>query len=122
MVEEVFGQLLGHALGEGGDQGTFVAFDADLDFFHQVVHLVVGGAYFDDGVEQPGGADDLVDYNTLGAYQLVFRWGGTHVNGLWSHGFEFVESQRTVVACGRQTETIFHEVLLTRPIATIHGP
>ena len=51
VVEQVFCQFFGHALGKGGDEGTLSLLNAELDFFHKVVDLVVGGAYFDDGIE-----------------------------------------------------------------------
>jgi len=122
VVEEELGELLGHALGEGGDEGALAALDAQLDFLHEVVDLVVGGAHLDGRVEQAGGADDLVDDNAFGAHQLVVGGRGADVNGLRRQGFELVEGERTVVAGGRQAEAVLDEVLLAGAVAAIHGP
>ena len=39
-----------------------------------------------------------------------------------NHTVKFLEGERTVVEGGRQSETIFHQVLLSGSIATIHRP
>ena len=41
VVQEVFAEFLGHPLRECGHEYAFVAFDALLYLFHQVVDLVV---------------------------------------------------------------------------------
>ena len=81
-----------------------------------------GGTYFDDGIEQSGGTDDLFDHDTFGAYQLVVGGGGTDIDDLTGEGFELVEGEGAVVTGGRQTETIFDQVLLTGTVSSIHGP
>ena len=57
---QVVGELLGHALGERGDENTLPALDAQADFLQHVIHLVGGWAHFDFGVDQPRRAHNLV--------------------------------------------------------------
>ena len=59
VAREVFGQLLCHSFGQGGDQDALVVFHTYPYFIHEVVHLVPARAYFDYRVEQAGRADDL---------------------------------------------------------------
>ena len=60
---EVFGQVLGHLFGEGGDERAHAAGGDVLDFRHDVVDL--GGAIGGDGadfnrrIDEAGRADDL---------------------------------------------------------------
>ena len=50
VVQQIFRQFFSHSFGEGGDEGTLVLLDAYLDFFHQVVYLVVAGTHLNNGV------------------------------------------------------------------------
>ena len=59
----VVGQILGHALGQGGHQHALTGLGALADFRQQIVNLVLGGADFDLGVHQPRGTDDLFDHH-----------------------------------------------------------
>ena len=63
----VAGEVFGHALGEGGDEDAFVALGAVADFGEQVVDLAFDGADFDFGIDEAGGADDLLDDDAGGA-------------------------------------------------------
>jgi hypothetical protein len=63
----VAGEVLGHALGEGGDEDALVAFGAVADFGEKVVDLAFDGANFDLGIDEAGGADDLLDDDAGGA-------------------------------------------------------
>ena len=66
-VPVVFGQVLGHALGQGGDQDPLAPAPARCaDLLQQVVHLVGGGLDLDLGVHQAGGPDDLLDHGARG--------------------------------------------------------
>ena len=65
MVEEVLGQFLGHAFGESDHEGALVALGTHENLFHEIIDLVEAGAYVDDGVEQAGGADELLHDDTF---------------------------------------------------------
>ena len=64
----VAGEVLGHALGEGGDEDALVALGAVADLGEQVVDLAFDGADFDFGIDEAGGADDLLDDDAGGAW------------------------------------------------------
>ena len=60
----VVGEVLGHALGEGGDEDALVYGGAVADLCEEVVDLALDGADFDLGVREACGADDLFDNHT----------------------------------------------------------
>ena len=60
-VAEVVGEVLGGAFGEGGDEDALAALDALAAEFDGFVDLAFEGFDGDDGVEEAGGADDLLD-------------------------------------------------------------
>ena len=74
VTREVFGQLFGHPFGQGGDKDTLVAFYTNAYFVHEVVDLVLAGAYFNHRVEQAGGADDLFGEDPPAKFELEFCW------------------------------------------------
>ena len=121
MPEQVLGKFLCHALGDGGDKHTLLAFYAKLYLLHEVVYLVLGWAHLYPWVEQTSGSYKLLYHNALALLQLVVGRCGRYVYGLWGKFLELVELKRTVVLGGRQTETIFHQVLLSCLVATVHG-
>ena len=94
---------------------------ARQDLVQEVVDLVLRRAHLNLGVEQSGGADELLHHNTLGLLQLVVGWRGRHVDHLMDHVVKLLEAQWAVVEGRRQAETILHKVLLAGAIATIHG-
>ena len=61
LLDEVVGEVLGHLLGERRDEHALVPLDALLDLADEVVDLAVHRPHDDLGVDQPGGADDLLD-------------------------------------------------------------
>ena len=60
-LEQVVGQVLGHLLGERGDQHPVAAFGPLVDLRQQVVDLALGRLDDDLGVDQAGRAHDLLD-------------------------------------------------------------
>ena len=82
VVQQVLGELLGHALGEGDHEGALVALGTHEDLFHEVVDLIERGAHVDDGVEQACGADELFGHDTLALDELVVGRGGAYVDDL----------------------------------------
>src|SRR5690606_15552010 len=81
LLEQVVAEVLGHLLGEGGDEDPLVALDALVDLADEVVDLALGRAHDDLGVDQPGGADDLLD-DRGGDLELVGAGGGRHEDHL----------------------------------------
>ena len=59
----VVGQLLGHPLGQGGDQHPLPLRHGLSYFMEQVVHLIGRRPHFDHRVDQAGRADDLLDHH-----------------------------------------------------------
>ena len=72
---QVGGQVLGHALGQGGHQDALAALDAHAHLLEQVVDLPLGGLDHHLGVHQARGADDLLD-DAVGTPRLVGARGG----------------------------------------------
>ena len=60
-IAEVVGEVFGGAFGEGGDEDALAALDALAAEFDGFVDLAFEGFDGDDGVEEAGGADDLLD-------------------------------------------------------------
>ena len=105
MVEEVFRELLCHALGEGGDKHALFFLGPFLNLIHQVVYLVLGRTDFYLWVQQSGRTDKQFDDNALCLAELVIGRSGTDIYHLVYQTVELVKFQRTVVEGGWQTET-----------------
>ena len=118
---EVFAHLFGHSLGDGGDEDALVAFDALLDFFHQIVYLIGGGADFNDGIEEACGTYELFDDEASALLEFVFFGGSRDVYGLRGEALKFFEGEGAVVACGWESESVVDEVSLARLVASVHG-
>ena len=54
-VEQMVGEVLGHALGERGDKHALMAGGADLYLVQQIIDLTAHGTHVDLGIEQAGG-------------------------------------------------------------------
>ena len=121
MVQQVFGQLLGHTFGQCGDQDTFFALGALQDFVQKVVNLVFAGAHIDFRIEQSRGTNDLFYHDPFGLLQLIVGRGGRYVDGLMEHVVELFKAQWAIVKRRRQAESILYEILLAGPVATVHG-
>ena len=59
-IFEMLRKVLGHTLREGRDEHALLFGDALVDFFNEVVNLVVSWAYFDFWIEEAGWANDLL--------------------------------------------------------------
>ena len=60
-LHQVVGQVLGHLFGERGHQDPLAAVRPRPDLVDEVVHLAFRRPHLHLGVEQAGGADDLLD-------------------------------------------------------------
>ncbi|MNX88672.1 hypothetical protein D3C86_1206500 [compost metagenome] len=125
LLVHVFGQVLGHLLGQGGDQGAVARAGGGLDLVDDVVDLVTGGAGdgadLDRGVDQAGGADDLFDEDAAGALHLPRAGGGGDEDRLGPHGVPFVELERAVVDAGGQAEAVLGQGRLAAVVAPEHA-
>ena len=121
VVQQIFCKFLGHALGEGGDQYAFTTMTTSQNLVHQVVNLILAGAYLNLWVEQSCRTDNLFNHYAFGLIQFVIGWGSAHVDHLIHFLLEFLELQRSVVEGGGQTETVFYQVLLATAVTSIHG-
>ena len=121
LLVQVVGQILGHALGQGGDQGA-VAGGGDLaDLVEQVVDLHDDRADLDRRVDQPGGADHLLGEHAAGLVDLPGGGGGRDEHRLRPHGVPFLELERAVVHAGGQAEAVFGEGELAPVVAAVHA-
>ena len=69
-LPEVVGEVLGHLLRQGRDEGPLAALDPEPDLLQQVVDLAVGRADLDRRVDDAGRPDELLD-DLLAPLQLV---------------------------------------------------
>ncbi len=120
-VLEILRQILRHPLGQGGDQDPFFLSGAGVDFSHQVVDLAGDGTDFHPGVQQSGGADDLF-HHLVCPFPLVWPGGCGDKDRLTDTPLEFLELQGPVVVSAGQPEAVFHQTVLPRMVAVIHGP
>ena len=117
----VLGEVLGHPLGERGDQHALLALGAQADLVQQVVDLLARGAHLDGRIHEPGGPDHLLDQRVAGQLQLVSTRRRRDVDGLADKPAELVERQRPVVEGRRQPEAVFHQRFLARAVAVVHA-
>ena len=86
---------------------------APADLVHEVVDLAVGGPDLDHGIDEPGGADDLLDdVDAVGQLELAGRGGDE--DELRHLLEELVEAQRPVVEGAGQAEAVLDQLLLAR--------
>ncbi|CAH0225921.1 hypothetical protein SRABI106_02069 [Rahnella aquatilis] len=117
---QILSQILGHTLGERGDQHTLVNRHTLADFRQQVINLRGYRSHFDDRIQQTGRTHDLIDHIVTGFLQLVFARRGRDINTLRRQGFEFLKAHRAVIQRRRQAETVFHQRFFTRAVAFVH--
>src|SRR5690606_31963870 len=122
----VFGQVLGHLLGQDGDQRPVTAAGGFFYLGDDVVDLAgpVGDdrADLDRRVDQAGGADDLFGEDAAGAVELPGAGGGADVDGLGPHGVPLLEFERAVVDGAGQAEAELGEGEFAAVVAFEHGP
>ena len=121
----VFGQVLGHLLGQHGDQGAVALGRHVLALGDHVVDLaeaVLGHrADLHRRVDQAGGADHLLGEHPAGLLHLPLGWGGRDIDAGRAHGLPLLELERAVVEAGGQAEAVFGQGELAPVVAPVHG-
>ena len=122
VLVQIFGQVLGHALGQHGDERA-VAFAAltSRDLAEQVVDLAARRADLDRRIDEAGRADDLLGEDAAGAAPSPIAGRRRDMHGLRPHRVPFLEAQRPVVHAGGQAEAVFGERRLAAEVAAIHA-
>ena len=118
--QQIVSQILGHLLGQCGDQRTLVPVYARLDLPKQVVNLTLDRSHIDFRIQQAGRTDDLLDH-AIRKSQLIVTWRGGEVYGLAHALQEFRPFQRTIIHCGGQSEAVLDQRALTGGVTLIHG-
>ena len=104
---QIFGQVLGHALGEHGDERAIAALRDLLDLAQEIVDLAARRADFDRRIDEAGRADDLLDEHAFGLLHLPMSGRRRDMDRLRPHRLPFLEPERPVVHAGRQAKAIF---------------
>ena len=118
LLEQVVGQVLGHLLGERGDEHAVALDDALVDLLDQVVDLALGGLDDHLGVDQAGGPHDLLDHLRADP-QLVGAGRGRQEHHLVEPLHDLLEPQRTVVPGAGQPEPVLDERVLAAAVALV---
>jgi hypothetical protein len=118
---QIFGQILGHALGQRGDQHALALVGAGPAFGEQVVDLAVHRAHVADRIDQPRGPDHLLDEDAAGALQFPVAGGRRDEHGLAPHDVPLLELQRPVVDAGGQPEAVLGQGRLAAEVAAEHA-
>ena len=121
VLQQVVGQVLGHLLGQRGDQDPLVLLRAQLDLVHQVVDLALGRLHHHLRVDQAGRADDLLDELALGLPHLPRARGRGQEHHLPDPLEELVETQRPVVGGAGQPEAVLDQDALAGGVALVHA-
>ncbi len=117
-VGQVVGQVLGHLLGQRRHQDAPARLHRARDAGEQIVHLALGGHDGHLGVDQPGGADHLLDH--LGrVLELEGARRRRHEDALGHPLDELVEAQRPVVLGRGQAEAVLDQHVLAGAVAGV---
>ena len=121
VLVQIFGEVLGHALGQHGDQRAVAGLGGFADFADDVVDLGLGRAHLDRRVDQAGRADDLLGEDAAGLLHLPRGRRRGNRDGERAHGVPLLEAQRPVVHAGGQAEAVFGERRLAPEVAAVHA-
>ena len=117
---KVIGQILGHFLGERGDQNPFSLSCAGVDFSNEIVDLAINRTDNDLRIEQTGRADDLLDHLTRARQLILGRCCG-NIHNLVQTVVELIKIERAVVIRARQAKAVFDQTFLAGAVAVIHS-
>ena len=121
VLVQIFGEVLGHAFGEDGDQGTKALGGNFTHFTQEIIDLRARWPDNDFRVDEACRADDLLNKHAASLLHFPFAGRGRDMHGLRAHGVPFLEPQRPVIEAGREAETVFGERRLALKVAAIHA-
>ena len=119
---EVLLKFFSHAFGQGGHENALVKLGTFLNLFKQIVHLIFGRTYFYLRIKQSGRTYHLFHDKALRLLKFVICRSRADKYLLSGYFLEFLEFQRTVVRCRRQTESIIHQHGFARVVTSVHCP
>ena len=114
-------QVLGHPLGQRGDEHPLALAGAVANLREQVVDLPLDRTDVDRRIHQAGRPDDLLDDGAAGLLQLVRSGRRGDEHHLPGPLLPLLEVQRPVVERRRQAEAVGDQDLLARAVAVIHA-
>ena len=121
LLVQIFGQVLGHALGEHGDQAAVALLRHRAHLADQIVDLRARRPDVDRRIDQAGRADHLLGEHAAGFVELPRPRRGRDARGLRPHRIPFLETQRPVVHARGQAEAVFGERRLPAEVAAKHA-
>ena len=116
----MIGEILRHALGEGGHQHPLVPLRPHADLLHQIVDLAVHRSHLHPRIQQTRRPDHLL-HDLVGAVLFVVPRRGGHKHCLPEPLLELLKFQRPVVKGAGQPEPVVHQALFSGAVAVIHG-
>ena len=122
VLVQVFGEVLGHALGQHGDERAV----AGLRLTSRISPSrsstwARAGRTSTGGSMRPVGRITCSTKTPPGALHLPRAGRGRDVHGLRPHGVPFLEAQRAVVQAGGQAEAVFGQRRLAAEVAAVHA-
>ena len=121
LLVQVFRQILGHALGQRGDQCAHTVFSDLAHLIQQIIHLHLDRADLDLWLQQPRWADHLFGENAARLIHLPGSGGRRNKNRLRAHGIPFLKLERSVIHTGRQSEPVFCQGGFAPKVAFVHA-
>ena len=109
-LQQMFVELFGHSLRQSGYQSALPCLYALSYLLHQVVYLIKCRTDLNFRIEKACRSDHLLHKHSFGLLQLIISGSCADIDGLRRQTLELFEFQGSVVQCGRQTETIFHQI------------
>ena len=120
MLAKISGEILGHPLGQRGDEHALPKLHTTRNLGEQVIDL---GAYRPDldlRIDQPRGPHELLDH-LRGMQTFIVPGRRRHEDHLRRHALPFLETQRSVVERRGQPEPVLDQCLFARAVACIHS-
>ena len=121
VLVQVLGEILGHALGQRGDQHALVLLGAQLDLGEHVVHLRGHGPHFHHRVHEVRRPQQLLHrLRRMRALRTGPASRDTKIicGASCSHSSNF---SGRLSSARRQAEAVLHQRLLARAVALVHG-
>ena len=115
---QVFGQILGHALGEGGRQHAH-PFGPQCGSSN-TIDLRIHGSDFHLWIKQACWPDDLLGKYAACLLQFPGLWRRRDKHRLGTHRVPFLEFKRPIIHTRRQAKSMLSEGKFTAVVASIH--